>query len=78
MEGIVIGIIAAFITLAVIAIAYNATLSKVLGSTVMQALTISLYSFKDLFAKVLVVYLVLGTGIGVIGSAISMRKYLKV
>ncbi len=78
VEGIVIGIIAAFITLAVIAIAYNATLSKVLGSTVMQALTISLYSFKDLFAKVLVVYLVLGTGIGVIGSAISMRKYLKV
>ncbi len=78
VEGIVIGIIAAFITLAVIAIAYNATLSKVLGSTVMQALTISLYSFTDLFAKVLVVYLVLGTGIGVIGSAISMRKYLKV
>lgn len=78
VEGIVIGIIAAFITLAVIAIAYNATLSKVLGSTVMQALTISLYSFTDLFAKILVVYLVLGTGIGVIGSAISMRKYLKV
>lgn len=78
VEGVIIGIISAFITLGVVAIAYNATLSKILGSTVMQALTISLYSFSNLFGKVLLVYLILGTGIGVIGSAISMRKYLKV
>lgn len=78
VEGIIIGVISAFITLGVVAIAYNATLSKILGSSVIQALTISLYSFSDLFVKILLVYLVLGTGIGVLGSAISMRKYLKV
>ena len=78
VEGIIIGIISAFITLAIIGLAYKQTLSKILESSVIQRLTISLYSFSELFARVLLVYLVLGIGIGVIGSIISMRKYLKV
>lgn len=78
VEGIIIGIISAFITLAIIGLAYKQTLSKILESSVIQRLTISLYSFSELFARVLLVYLILGIGIGVIGSIISMRKYLKV
>ena len=39
---------------------------------------IALYSFSGVFTKLLSVYLLLGIGIGVVGSAISMRKYLKV
>lgn len=78
VEGIIIGIISAFITIAIIGIAYKETLAKILSSSVIQRLTISLYSFSDLFTKVLIVYLVLGIGIGVLGSVISMRKYLKV
>lgn len=78
VEGIIIGIISAFITIGIVAIAYNAALSKILASSVMQSLTISLYNFSDLFVKILLVYLLLGIGIGMIGSAISMRKYLKV
>ena len=78
VEGIVIGIISAFLTIGVVALTYNATLTKILESSVIQTLTISLYGFSELFIRVLIVYLVLGTGIGVLGSVISMRKYLKV
>lgn len=78
VEGIIIGVISAFVTIGIVALAYNATLNKILESSVIQSLTISLYGFTELFVRVLVVYLVLGTGIGVLGSIISMRKYLKV
>ncbi len=78
VEGIIIGVISAFITLGVVGLVYNTTISKVLTSNVIQRMSISLYSFSDLFIKVLFVYLVLGIGIGILGSIISMRKYLKV
>lgn len=78
VEGIIIGVISAFATIGIVALAYNATLNKILESSVIQSLTISLYGFTELFVRVLVVYLILGTGIGVLGSIISMRKYLKV
>ena len=78
VEGIIIGVISAFITIGIVAVTYEATLSKILESSVMKSLSISLFGFTDLFIKVLIVYLILGTGIGVLGSTISMRKYLKV
>ena len=78
IEGIIIGVISAFITLAIVDIVYSAAMSNILSSSVMKAITISLYTFDQLFAEILVIYLLLGTSIGIIGSAISMRKYLKV
>ena len=78
VEGIIIGIISAFATIGIVAITYNATLNKILASSLIKSLAISLYGFSDLFIKVLLVYIILGTGIGVLGSIISMRKYLKV
>ena len=78
VEGIIIGIISALITLLIIGLAYNAVLSKIMSSAVMQSISISLYTFNALFARVLIVYLLLGIGIGTLGSVISMNKYLKV
>ena len=78
IEGIIIGVISAFITLGIVDIVYSATMSNILSSSVMKAITISLYSFNQLFAEILLIYLLLGTSIGIIGSSISMRKYLKV
>ena len=78
VEGIIIGIISAVITIGIIGAAYTGVLNKMLASSVMQSLTISLFTFNQLFLKVLIVYLILGIGIGVLGSIISMRKYLKV
>ena len=37
-----------------------------------------IYSFNDIFGKILGVYLLLGIGMGVIGSTISMKRYLDV
>ena len=78
VEGIIIGIVSALITLIIIGFAYNAVLTKMMSSAVMQSISISLYTFKALFARVLIVYLILGIGIGTLGSTISMNKYLKV
>lgn len=78
VEGIIIGIISALITLILIGFAYNGVLSQIMSSAVMRSISISLYTFQALFAKVLIVYLILGIGIGTLGSIISMNKYLKV
>lgn len=78
VEGIIIGVVSAFLTIALIGAAYTSVLNKILASSVMQNLTVTFYTFNDLFLRVLVVYLVIGIGIGVLGSSISMRKYLKV
>ena len=78
VEGIIICIISAIITIGIIGVAYTSVLNKMLASSLMQSLTISLYTFNQLFVRILIVYLILGIGIGVLGSVISMRKYLKV
>lgn len=78
VEGIIIGIISAILTMGIIGVAYNGTLNKLLASTVIQNTPITFYTFNELFVKILVVYFILGIGIGILGSIISMRKYLKV
>ena len=78
IEGIIIGVVAAFITLFIIWVAYDYTMKGIMESSVFKLVSVSLYSFKELVYKVIGVYLLLGIGIGVAGSTISMRKYLKV
>ncbi len=78
IEGIIIGIIAAIISLAVLGVAYNIIISKLADSTVLAKIGMSLLSFADISTLLVIVYLVLGIGIGALGSTISMRKYLKV
>ena len=78
VEGVIIGVVSALITLGVVSLSYNGIMSQVLTSSVLQKVQISLYSFSELFVKILLVYIVLGIGIGIVGSIISMRKYLKV
>ena len=78
VEGIVIGIISSLISLLILGIIYRFGLGKVVESSVFSFMTITLYSFNDIFAKILGVYLLLGIGMGVIGSTISMKRYLDV
>lgn len=78
VEGIVIGIISSLISLLIIGGGYNFISQKVLQSNVIDKLEISMVSFNDMFSLIIIVYLILGIGIGVIGSSISMRKYLEV
>jgi len=78
VEGIVIGIIAACISILIIGGGYKLIANSLLESTIIQELEITLVSFGDMFSMLIIVYLALGIGIGVLGSAISMRKYLEV
>ena len=78
IEGIIIGIIAAIISLAVLGLAYNLIISKLGNSAVLAKIGMSLLSFADISTLLVIVYLVLGIGIGALGSTISMRKNLKV
>ena len=78
IEGIIIGIIAAIISLAILGLAYNLIISKLGNSAVLAKIGMSLLSFANISTLLVIVYLVLGIGIGTLGSTISMRKYLKV
>ena len=79
VEGIVIGIISGIISILIICLGYNALANKFLTSSIAQTVkTISLLSFGDMVNLIIIVYILLGVGIGIIGSAISMRKYLDV
>ena len=78
VEGIIIGVISAIITLIILGLSYNAIMPNIGGSILIQEMGLGLLSFSDMFSLVLTVYLVLGVGIGVLGSVISMRKYLEV
>jgi cell division transport system permease protein len=78
VEGLLIGLFAAVITLLIIGGLYDLTISKILESSVLQTLGITLLKFTELAKSIAIVYLSLGIGVGVLGSAISMKKYLEV
>ena len=76
VEGIVIGVLAALLSVLLLGIAYNYVAGQATG--LVENIQISLLQFADTFNTLIFTYLVLGIGIGTIGSAISMRKYLEV
>ena len=78
IEGIVIGIAAGLLSVAIIGVAYTYVANQMAGSTFMTMIQWQLLQFSDMFSLILTVYLALGIGIGVVGSSISMRKYLEV
>ena len=57
---------------------YNYVAEKIAIAFVSIQLPVQLLTFSDIFNWLLVVYLIIGIGIGAIGSAISMKKYLEV
>ncbi len=78
VEGIIIGIISGAISIIILGINYNLIAGKILESQVVSAMSINLLTFADMFGLIVLVYTILGVGIGVLGSCISMRRYLKV
>ncbi len=78
VEGMIIGILASIISIVIVGGAYTLIADKLVSSEFMQLINMSLISFGDMFNSIIFVYMLLGIGIGVLGSVISMRKYLKV
>lgn len=78
VEGMIIGIISSAISILLVAIAYNFIAEQMVNSQFMKMVGVSLVGFSDMFSSIIFVYMLLGIGIGALGSIISMRKYLKV
>ena len=78
VEGIIIGIIAAIITLVIVGLLYDFVIEKIEASKVFIQIGVTLLGFSEIAKPIIVVYAVLGIGIGIIGSSISMKKYLEV
>ncbi len=77
IEGIIIGIVAALLSILVLGIAYS-LITNVAANSIISTMGIKLLSFTDMTTLLVIVYMVLGIGIGALGSSISMRKYLQV
>ena len=78
VEGMIIGILSSSISITVVGIAYSVIAENMVNSKFMQVINMSLVTFGDMFNSIIFVYMLLGIGIGALGSVISMRKYLKV
>jgi len=78
VEGMIIGLISVLISLLVLGGCYNAVATKIEQALIDVTVNIPLLSLQEMFSTLITVYLILGLGIGAIGSAISMRKYLDV
>lgn len=72
IEGVLIGVIAALISTGILNVAYNSFVNVLDGIINFQGVY-----FKNIFPKILVSFLVAGSLLGMIGSLISIRRYLK-
>ncbi len=78
VEGIIIGLISALITVFIVGLAYNSITDGMVQTETFKQLGLKLYTFADMFKLLIITYIILGSGIGIVGSSISMRKYLEV
>lgn len=78
IEGIIIGLFAGILSIGFVSGIYNIIINKIIESSVTKTIGVSVLGFNQLFNQIVVVYIILGIGIGVIGSSISMKKYLEV
>ena len=78
VEGIIIGIVSALISVVILGFVYNFVVNKLITSSMVTTLQINLLTFSDMLTMLFTVYIIMGIGIGAIGSAISMKKYLEV
>lgn len=78
VEGMIIGVLASLISIVIVGGAYSVLAEQAVNAQFMQVMNMSLVSFGDMISSIIFVYMLLGIGIGALGSVISMRKYLKV
>ena len=78
IEGIIIGLTSSAISLGLVGAIYNWCAIKMAQSETIQLIGINMLQFSDLFSSILIVFIILGVGIGILGSRISMKKYLDV
>ena len=77
VEGVVIGVVATAFSILLLGMIYHFIYNE-FNSVLIGNIGFGLLQFSDIFQIAIFVYAVLGIGIGVFGSVLSMKKYLKV
>ncbi len=77
VEGVIVGLIGATVAFIATHIGYAVLLGQISKISAISSL-IKLKTFGDMFGILLLTYVFLGFAIGSVGSAVSIRKYLKV
>ncbi|MCI9063466.1 MAG: ABC transporter permease [Clostridia bacterium] len=78
VEGMIIGIISGAASIGILSGIYYLVAQNESFIQFLSKIELTLLQFGDMLNIILIIYLILGIGIGVLGSTISMRKYLKV
>ncbi len=77
IEGVMVGCVAAVISFFITQVAYMGVMSVIDNNSSISSI-LQLLSFGDIWNTILVSYLLLGSFIGAFGSAIAVRRYLRV
>jgi cell division transport system permease protein len=75
--GVIVGVLSSVIATGLTYLIYS-KLTGIIGSDVLRILSVSLVPAEQLTNMLLIMFLSIGIGIGVIGSAISIRRFLNV
>lgn len=75
--GVIVGVLSSVIATGLTYLIYS-KLTGIIGSDVLRILSVSLVPAEQLTNVLLIMFLSIGIGIGVIGSAISIRRFLNV
>jgi cell division transport system permease protein len=75
--GIIVGVLSSFFATGLTYLIYT-KLTGIVGTDIMRMLSITIVPAEQITNILLIMFLCLGIGIGVIGSAISIRRFLNV
>ncbi len=78
VEGIIIGLISGAVSIGILSGIYALAAKSSGFINFLSKIGLTLLNFSDMLNLILIVYFILGVGIGIVGSSASMRKYLKV
>ncbi|MGN0376496.1 MAG: permease-like cell division protein FtsX [Suilimivivens sp.] len=78
IEGMLIGAIGALIPLGIIYLIYNQVIEYIITKFATLTKLLSFVSVNDIFTRLLPVSLIMGIGIGFLGSIVTVRKHLRV
>lgn len=78
VEGMIIGLIGSIVPLGIVYLIYNNVIGFVLNKFTVLSSILKFLSVQEVFHVLLPVSLVIGVGIGFIGSFITVRKHIRV
>lgn len=77
IEGVFLGLAGAFISIIIVSSAYKYIL-KVFETSLNEMLSMYIIPAQAIMTDIIIIFVSLGVGIGIIGSIISLRRFLKV